>query len=336
MTDYRLPHRIDNDCDMLSYDRVLVAFSGGKDSLACLLAVIAAGVPAERIELWHHDVDGAADSFMDWPVTLDYCRRVAAHFKLPLYLSYKEGGFLREMNRDQSATAPIVFETPDGVERVGGAGPLNTRNRFPQVAADLKVRWCSAYLKIDVMAAAIRNQDRFLGIRTLVVTGERAEESTSRARYKTFEPHRSDTRNGTKRARHVDTVRLVHSWSEKAVWDIIAAYGIVPHLSYQLGWGRLSCLSCIFGSPDQWATIRAVFPEWFERIADREATSGLTIQRSGSIRDLADKGTPFAAAVARPDLCAAAMRHQWDSAIAVAPEDWTLPAGAFGDSAGPV
>ena len=43
------------------------------------------------------------------------------------------------------------------------------------------VRWCSAYLKIDVGAAALRGQARFEGKRTLFVTGERAEESAARA-----------------------------------------------------------------------------------------------------------------------------------------------------------
>ena len=30
--------------DLLNYDRVLIAFSGGKDSAACVLHVLAAGV----------------------------------------------------------------------------------------------------------------------------------------------------------------------------------------------------------------------------------------------------------------------------------------------------
>ena len=34
--------------DLASYDRIIVAFSGGKDSIACLLTLIEAGVPASR------------------------------------------------------------------------------------------------------------------------------------------------------------------------------------------------------------------------------------------------------------------------------------------------
>ena len=58
------------------------------------------------------------------------------------------------------------------------------------------MRWCSASLKVDVADRALRGQDRFLNRRTLMVTGERAEESPARTRYATFEPHRTDTRNG--------------------------------------------------------------------------------------------------------------------------------------------
>src|SRR3546814_13356546 len=82
-----------------------------------------------------------------------------------------------------------------------------TRGKFPQLSPDLSVRWCSAYLKIDVMAASIRNQDRFLGKRTLVVTGERAQESVASSKYQTFERHRTDTRDGTRKAHPVTSTK---------------------------------------------------------------------------------------------------------------------------------
>lgn len=150
--------------NLVSYDVIIVAFSGGKDSIGCLTTLLDAGVPKERIELYHHDVDGDADAFMDWPSTTAYCAAIAASFGVPIYLSWKEGGFEREMLRANAPTAPIRFQTPSGrIGRVGGDGPCNTRLRFPQVTANLNQRWCSSYLKIDVMAALIRNQERFLG-----------------------------------------------------------------------------------------------------------------------------------------------------------------------------
>lgn len=329
--------------ELASYDRIVVAFSGGKDSLAALLKTIkklkALGVDMSKVEIHHHDVDGDGDVFMDWVVTRSYCEAVAAHFGIAIYFSHKVGGFKREMFRDNTPTAPIRFEIPleDGGKawrEVGGEGPLNTRLKFPQVSADLSVRWCSGYLKIDVMARLITNQERFNHSRTLVITGERAQESTARAKYLTFEPHRTDKRDG-RLGRHVDHWRPIHDWKELQVWEIIKEFGIVPHVAYQLGWGRLSCMTCIFGSADQWATIQAIFPERFEAIANPEESLGVTIRRGETIRQLASKGTPYAAALNRPDLVALANSREWTQPIWVPSSEWELPAGAFGESAGP-
>jgi 3'-phosphoadenosine 5'-phosphosulfate sulfotransferase (PAPS reductase)/FAD synthetase len=329
-------HAPGHEPDLKSYDRIVVAFSGGKDSVACLLTLLEGGVPPERIDVYHHDVDGNGPSFMDWPSTTAYCRAVTHALGVRLYLSWKEGGFLREMLRDGDATAPICFETPEGrVGRVGGQGPAGTRLRFPQVSANLNQRYCSAYLKIDVMAALIRNQDRFLDSRTLIVTGERAQESRARAGYATFEPDRSDTRQGTRRRRHVDHWRPIHSLREDQVWSLLQSHGIVPAPAYRLGWSRLSCIACIFGNPNQWASMRYLAPAWFERIASFEDAFGRTIQRSSGIASLADRGIPYRALVGQPDLARRALEHAWDEPVQISPAAWALPAGAFGDGAGP-
>jgi 3'-phosphoadenosine 5'-phosphosulfate sulfotransferase (PAPS reductase)/FAD synthetase len=322
--------------DLASYDRIIVAFSGGKDLIACLLTLIEAGVSASRIDVYHHDVDGAGPSFMDWPCTTAYCRAVTRALGVPLYLSWKEGGFLREMLRKDTATAPICFETPSGtVGKVGGAGPARTRLRFPQVSANLNQRYCSAYLKIDVMAALVRNQDRILGRHTLIVTGERAQESRARANYATLETDRTDTRAGTRRRRHVDHWRPVHALDEADIWDMIRRHGIVPAPAYRLGWSRLSCIACIFGGANQWASMRYLAPDWFERIARYEDSFGRTIQRSCGIRQLADRGRPYAVLIEQPDLARRALAFTWDESVVVPPGAWQLPAGAHGDGTGP-
>ncbi|MCP8892906.1 phosphoadenosine phosphosulfate reductase domain-containing protein [Sphingomonas faeni] len=314
--------------DLGAYRRFVVAFSGGKDSLAALLHLLSLGVPAQAIELHHHDVDGQGPTFMDWPCTPGYICAIAEHLGTALYVSWREGGFARELARDEAPTAAIVFETPNGFGRAGGRGPAGTRGLFPQTSPDLRVRWCSPALKIDVLAAAIRNQTRFSHGRTLVITGERAEESPSRARYAALEPHRTSTLS-----RAVDHWRPVHPWTERQVWDVLARSGIRPHPAYVLGWGRLSCRACIFGSPDQWATLRLVFPSAFQRVAACEAASGKTIHRVLSVTQLADRGTPFPAAMLHLDELAQADDPAWRLSILADP--WTLPAGAFGDHAGP-
>ncbi|MEN3177689.1 phosphoadenosine phosphosulfate reductase family protein [Gluconobacter sp. OJA] len=320
--------------DLASYDRIIVAVSGGKDGTACLLALLEAGAPAERIELWHHEVDGAGRSFMDWPSTGPYVAALARDFSLPLYRSWREGGLEREMLRDNAPTAPVVFETPDGVVRTGGQGPEGTRLRFPQVSASLSVRWCSASLKVDVADRALRGQDRFLNRRTLVVTGERAEESPARARYAAFEPHRTDTRNGTRRRRHVDHWRPVHQWSEAEVWAILRRWHVTPAPPYKIGFSRLSCAFCIFLSADALATLQWIDATRFIRLVDYEERFGCTIKRDRSLLSLAGQGRVFEAARSQPALVAAALSDRLIGSVLT--EDWILPAGAFGSGGGPV
>lgn len=339
--------------DLNQYDHIIVAFSGGKDSTACVLDLLECGVDKNKIELWHHLVDGReGSSLMDWPVTEDYCRKFAGALGLTIFFSWKDGGFEREMLRHQEKTQANHFEHPPyskvvwnsnrreydhniiecGI--VGGVrGKDTTREKFPQVSGDLKVRWCSAYLKIDVCTAAINNQARFIGKKTLVVSGERAEESPQRSKYKTFEPDRADNRNGKRIKRHVDHLRPVHSWSEAQVWDIIKRHGIIPHPAYRLGWGRLSCMSCIFGSDRQWASVNSIAPGHIEKIAQYEKDFGLTIHRDKAVMDRVAAASPYESI--NPVIVRMALSKGYYGGIKTQESIWELPAGAFGESAGP-
>lgn len=315
------------------YDRFVVFFSGGKDSVACVLHLLEQGVPAEKIELHHHLVDGRESSLMDWPVTEDYCAKFAQAFGMRLTFSWKEGGFEREMLRKDAPTAPIRFFTRDGQPKtVGGSGPLGTREKFPQVSADLSVRWCSAYLKIDVGASYLRNDPTFLEGKTLVLTGERAQESAARARYHTFERHRADNREGARVKRWIDAWRPVHSWPEEDVWAILRRHGVNPHPAYHLGLSRTSCMCCIFGSPNQWALLRQHMRPRFDRIAHYEARFGVTIRRGATVHETADKGQAW-----EPDAnwLAQAMAVEFAQPIRLSAEAWQLPVGAFGETGGP-
>lgn len=318
----------------LEYDTIIVAFSAGKDSLALVLLLLLMGVPKEKLELWHHDVDGAEGStLMDWPCTRDYCRKVASALDLKLYLSWKVGGYEQEMTRHEAPTAGYRFELPGGGFQEAGGESKNrsTREKFPQVAADLSVRWCSAYLKIMVADVALRHQDRFNGRRTLFLTGERAEESASRARYEIFERHRTDRREG-RLGRHVDTWRPVLHWPEPMVWKIIERFQINPHPAYHLGWGRVSCAPCIFGSADQWASLRIVNPGQFNAVAAYERKFRTTIDRKYDVSELAIRGNPFPGI--HPRWIRAATSREYTEPVFVAP--WILPSGAIlGDGSGP-
>ena len=319
-------------CRPLAYTTWIVAFSGGKDSMGLVLLLLRLGIPRERIELWHHDVDGREGStLMDWPCTRDYCAKVAAALGLTIYFSWKVGGFEGEMLRKDSPTAGYRFETPDeGLQSAGGvSSKTGTREMFPQKHHSLSVRWCSAYTKIMVMDAAAR-QARFSGRRTLVLTGERGEESPKRAEYEVFEPHRADLRNG-KTPRLIDVWRPLRDWPVGEVWALIEQFRINPHPAYRLGWGRVSCAACIFGSADQWASLRAVNPNQFRTIAGYERRFGKTIDREKSVVQMADEGHPFEGM--REEDIRAALSPTFDEPVFLDP--WTLPRGAHGDACGP-
>jgi 3'-phosphoadenosine 5'-phosphosulfate sulfotransferase (PAPS reductase)/FAD synthetase len=320
--------------DIHSYDHYIVSFSGGKDSTACFLWLLGQGVPLNKIELWHQNIDGDGQQFFDWEVTPDYCRKFAEAFGVKIFFQWKKGGFKRELLRNNSLTSPTCFETIEGdIKEAGGTrGKLSTRLKFPQQSPDLKVRWCSSYLKIDVCSISIRNQERFNNKRTLVLSGERGEESPQRARYNIFEPDKSDARN-SKNKRHVDRLRPIRDWKEAEVWAIIEKYRIRVHPCYYMGWGRCSCKFCIFGNSNQFASVAYVSPEQFENIVQLETDFDCTINRKCGLKVLIKSGTIYTAIT--DELIKIAVSHTYTLPIILPNnENWQIPAGAFGENCG--
>lgn len=308
------------------YDLFIVSFSGGKDSLAIVLDLLERGVPKSKIQLWHQRIDGdTVDRLMDWNVTEAYCAAVAQHLGLRILFQWKDGGFEGEMLRQDATTRGVYFETQEGETKYvapSKRGKEATRRKFPQVSADLSVRWCSSYLKIDVCTRAINNDPALKGKKICVLTGERREESANRARYAEVESHKSSTKSRT-----VHQWRSVIDWSEQQVWDIIKRWSINPHPCYHLGFGRCSCMACIFGDKNQWATVRALDPERFAMILGYEHEFGCTIKRKESVEDQANKGAAFEQVASEDEQRQLALVHAYPVDQVVV-EDWQLPAGA--------
>ncbi len=315
--------------ELQSYEEFIVFFSGGKDSVACALHLLEMGVPADRIEIHHHAVDGREGSdLMDWPCTEGYCEAFARHFGFRYARSWKVGGFEGELLRQDARTAPVATPGPNGevVVTGGTGGSLNTRRRFPQVSANLAVRWCSSSCKIEVGARYFTTHPRFGdGRKRLVITGERAEESAARAKYASFEPHRADLRDGRFVKRWLDHWRPVHAWKEQAVWDILQRFGVIPHPAYWIGLGRASCQFCIFGGPQQWATMRFMSPQRYGRIRQLENEFGVTIHRQLTVDQQADRGTVLPGAMTHWRQIA--LSPTWEGPVVTS--QWTLPPGAF-------
>ena len=333
--------------------RFIVAFSGGKDSIGCFLHLLDLGIPSNMIELHHHEVDGREGSvLMDWPITPAYCKAFAKAFNVPIYFSWKVGGFEAEMLKENIRSAPTKFELPDGsITQAGGIhGKIGTRRKFPQITPNLSQRWCSSALKIDVGAIVLKNQDRFRGVKTVVVSGERAEEGLTpgkfkaylsgdleddkikgRASYAEFEPDRSDLREGIKYQRHIDHWRPIKNWPVKQVWDIIKKHKVRVHPAYYLGFSRCSCQFCIFGNEHQFATAFKISPERGKKLVNYENDFGATMKRKENLESLVARGTPYAAYT--PKLAKLATSTKYNLNIII--DDWKLPPGAYGSSCGP-
>lgn len=314
-------------------DRILLAISGGKDSVCCLELMVRMGFK-NKIELHHHDVDGGEETFFDWAITQSYVQAIAKHYEVPLFISYRVGGFKKEMLRSDEPTAEVRYQIPGGEWRsTGGKGKSNTRRKFPMPSFNLLIRWCSSYLKIAVFAAVIANQKRFDGKKICVVTGERAEESAARAKYPEIEPHRTNCQK-----REVWHCRPILHWSTEKVWCVMQEAGIVAHPAYYLGYSRCSCRSCIFLNVHDWATLKKIDPEIIKTITNYETEFNSTISYDKQRKkkglpqlNTAEKAKLGTARKIDPKWKAIANSKVWDMTIYVNPKDWELPIGAFGD-----
>ncbi len=249
---------------------VIIAFSGGKDSVAMVLKALAMGIKKENIELWHHDIDGEGEELFDWKCTKSYCKAFAKAFGLKILFSYRKGGIVREIYKQNELSQPIYFQKEmDGEFFVWNPKDdkdnYATRLKFPSVGADLQTRWCSYQVKIDVMQKAITHSERFNNANIVIMTGERRDESKNRGKYAEIELYR-----GASSSRRAITWRSIIDWSEMDVWGIIEEYKVQPHPCYELGWGRCSCQLCIFSAENTWASINEISPQKVARIAEIE------------------------------------------------------------------
>lgn len=96
-----------------SYDLIAVLLSGGKDSIACYLKLLELGVPKEKLELWHHDIDGGHPyRRMDWRCTQNYVQAFAEAEDVTLRCSWRVNGFFGELYRI-GASEPIEWQDPE-------------------------------------------------------------------------------------------------------------------------------------------------------------------------------------------------------------------------------
>ncbi|NBJ00963.1 hypothetical protein D3Z62_12580 [Lachnospiraceae bacterium] len=291
------------------YDLVILLISGGKDSIASYYKLLELGVPKQKIEFWHHDIDGGNPTRrMDWRCTSNYIRAFSEAERIPLRVSWRKNGFFGELYRI-GASEPIEWLEPKTSEiiqcplskkyiecqKLKEKAPADIekqlekfgyRMKFPMKTGNLSRRWCSAYLKIMVADTVLRNLHSLehfgktggkpgKDTRLLIVSGERRGESAGRSKYNEMEVHRTNAA--------VKSRRIVHQWrpvidySEKDVWEVLKRHKVSPHPCYRAGWNRCSCAMCIFSTPTLFAGIRELYPEDYRMLRQDENVLGFTL-----------------------------------------------------------
>ncbi|MDD4970844.1 MAG: phosphoadenosine phosphosulfate reductase family protein [Paludibacter sp.] len=314
------------------YDKIILSTSGGKDSTAFILFLLESGARADQIEMWHQSIDGKGEtgmSFFDWPATEGYVKKLAEHLGLALSFQWREYGFYGELFRQNERTKDVWIERNGLLRKLPSSesGHLSTRLKWPAKTANLNVRWCSAYLKIDVASRALNNIPELQDKRILFITGERREESAARAKYNESELHRTNSKR-----KLVHHWRPVIDWSERQIWEMMKKYSILPHPAYYLGFPRLSCRSCIFYSKDHWATLKEVQPEVVEMISNIEEHLKFTIENRFTVNELATMGKSSLSEDNFKYVKLATTEYTGP----IITDQWELPIGAFGKGGGSI
>ena len=300
---------------------IIIAFSGGKDSIAMVLYLLEQGVERYRIHLHHHDVDGGGPNIFDWPCTKSYCMAFADAIGLSLFFSYREGGIYREIFRNNEPRQDILYQRESGgpyFRIPSDKTAVNTRLKFPAVSSNLLTRWCSSTVKIDVLLSVVAHHPLYQH-HLVVLTGERREESPARSKYVETELYKANTK--MRKAIHW---RPILDWPESTVWEIISRWHIQPHPAYMLGWNRCSCQTCIFGDPHIWATIAFIDRRKIDKMAATEQQLNFTLYSKRNIVDTVAAGTPLKDL--DPFWVHQALNH-FNAPIILS--NWKLPKGAF-------
>jgi 3'-phosphoadenosine 5'-phosphosulfate sulfotransferase (PAPS reductase)/FAD synthetase len=230
--------------------KIIVTFSGGKDSLAALLWV--------RNNLTKNFTTVFCDTGWEHPLTYRYIHDIAGKLSLDL--------------------VTLKSKKYDGMIDLA-----KKKKRFPSV----RQRFCTYELKVVPTIDYILDEvkDDFV-----LVQGIRAAESASRAQMgaqcnyfsKYLEPRinkNGKTVTDTYRRREVleyakkhatDVLRPVFDWSAQQVIDYILENGLEPNPLYGMGFNRVGCFPCIMCTKPQIHQITQRFPERIDEIAEYE------------------------------------------------------------------
>lgn len=240
--------------------KVIVAYSGGKDSQASLIWSIK-----------EYGVKNVTAVFCDtgWenPITYNHINETTKALGVELII--------------------VKSKTYDGLVDMA-----KKKGRFPST----KRRFCTEELKTKPMIDFVLEQTDNL----IIVQGIRAQESHSRSQMKkqcTFfkyykEPYNSKGKKFTYRKKDVfkwlesysdDIIRPVFEWSGQETIDYIIANGQEPNPLYRQGFKRVGCFPCIMCTHSDVKQIMERYPEKMEEIVELEKEIGSSFFKIDSI-----------------------------------------------------
>jgi len=237
--------------------KILVAFSGGKDSLACLIWAVNnpeyKNIPIEAVYCdtgWEHDL------------TYQHINEVTEKLNVKL-VTLKSSKFKNFLDMAVKKT------------------------RFPST----KAKFCTEELKVKPMIDYVLDQKDNL----IIIQGIRKDESEARSKMEKqctyfkyyFEPYgyteKGKSKKHSYRKKEVikfrekyndDILRPVIDWTASEVMSYIISNGLKPNPLYYMGMKRVGCYPCIMCGHKELSSIIKNSPEHIDKVLEAEATVG--------------------------------------------------------------
>jgi 3'-phosphoadenosine 5'-phosphosulfate sulfotransferase (PAPS reductase)/FAD synthetase len=248
---------------------VAIGVSGGKDSVACALAVARhldnIGHAGPRL-LVHSHLGG-----IEWHDSLPSCERLALHLDWELVVVKRAAGDLISRWRGRWA---------NNVERYRNLSCVKLTVPWSTPS----MRFCTSELKTQVIASALRK--RFPSQPILNVTGIRWQESSRRSEMPIAKPMAQLERKAAKAL----AWNAIIDWRLPEVLSIARDAGLAPHAAYAVyGASRVSCAYCIMSTAEDLlaATRCTDNHEVYRTLVELEAESTFAFQGARWLGDVA-------------------------------------------------
>lgn len=240
------------------YHNIVISGSGGKDSaaLSCLAKRM---FPKAKLIAVHAQLD------TDWKETEAIVIAQYKKLDIPLTMVRREDG---KGLLDLLIAGQVDRKTKELKEK-----------KWPGSCT----QWCTSQLKIVPLDKFCRE----LPGNTLVLIGERAQESIKRTRKSVF-----NTTTAKRNGKTLTKASIIYDWSIEKVWAECNFNEMPKHPCYDLGVSRASCAICIYSSKEEIAIAAKHYPELVKKYLDAEKKIGhkfrynSTTKKSLSISDI--------------------------------------------------